>query len=1060
MASATELEKLVVRLLGDASDYVKTLDEAEADTKAACQAIQRAADMAIKAQNTALQEAARVTASVALPTEVYKQKVKELDKMLKDGHISQQTYNRAFDEYEKMLPGVTAKQDKMNKELAEANALTAQVSTTEEKHKQQLAGIENLLKKGYITQQTYNRAIKEAKMELDRANPALQRAKEITESIRTPAQKYAIQLKELNTLHRAGHITTQTYGAAVKQLGAQYSTVAAKMQLASQIGSKVQGNLQAMSGMMTGAGTKMTMGVTAPVVGGAAFSLHEFSKYQDGLNNIKAAAKPTEAELKMLDDAAMQLSKDLKMDPTAILSTFNELLKAGMSVDKVLQGSGKSAAQFAKVGELETATAAVIMADAQKMFGEESARTADILSSAADASSTSIRGIAEAFGQTSAVAKMADQNLTDTAASIAILASNGIKGSDAGTSLKTMFIALAAPTKHAQDVIDKYGLSLRTSSGQIKPMADLIGELKNKLGGLNDEAQDSALKHLLGTDALRAGTIFLGEGAEGFREVVKEMQEANTVAEKYDIIMKGVSASTAGLWAAVKRLAITLGGPLGDAYTSIIGWIASVIDKTTEWLEANPEMIKVVGIVAAIAAAIGPLLIAGGSLVGMFAAAVGGITVFLAVGWEIVLMSAAIVAGLTIFALEVAAVAAAIAGLIYWIVGPDSLASAWNTAMEYAKNFFLGTLGFIMNFQHNMGVLLAWLPNHWHEVLSDIGNMAQTVWFNMMRNLGVALRTGFRLFVAWQGWLSGIFTRVFSIDFLKAVGSGIVKVIEIFANFSEQAWKHLKGIFTGKKVGFGDFIEQMNKDFSAGAENLNFLDTAQGILNEEFNNLHNPLEGFESSISEGPALVFDIGKKTGEAYVEGIEEATEQGMAALDESVFFGPVQEVAEMTIKELRKARSGVGGGGKAGKDEGVFFEPEKVHKEAKAVKKLKDEIQAVVGLGGIQGAEAGTVEALSRVADYFALRKVDAAVAGPDAGLVGLEPKTVGGKIKAFAEGDLKAVAGIEKFNAGDSPQDKLLDTMADAVREIKIGNDLMRDDDSFSVTLEPANLGIGG
>lgn len=1008
MASATELERLVIRLLGDASEYKKVLDEAEKDTKQAAKDIEKAAALAIKAQNEAMAEAARITASVAAPTEVYKQKIKELDALLKKKLITQQTYNRAFEEYEKMLPKVAAAQDKMNRELQEANAVTAQVATAEERYKSKLVSLENLLKKNYITQQTFNRAVHQAKVELDKANPTIDRTAE-------------------------------------------------RMQKLGNVSGRVQSNLRSMQAAFRDIGTKMTLGITAPVLGGAAFSLHEFAGFEQGLDDIQASAKPTAAQLELLHSSAMQLSKELKMDPTPILATFEELLKAGMPLEKVLGGAGRSAAQFAKVGKLETATAAVIMADAQKVFGEEAGRTADILSSAADASSTSIRGIAEAFSQTSAVAAVADQSLTDTAAAIAMLANEGIKGSDAGTSLKTMFIALAAPTKHAQDVIDMYGLSIRQANGEIKPMRDLIEELSSKLGGLNDEAQDSALKNLFGTDAFRAGSIFLKNGVAGFEDMVKAMGEANTVSEKYAIIMDNLNGKWAGFWATIKRAAITLGGPLADGAGKVLDYLSGMVEKTVAWMEQNPAILQTVAAIAAVAAALGPILVTVSSLIGVFAGVTGAITLFVTVGWEIIAMAAAITAGLVIFTAEVAVVGAAIGGLIYLLVGPESLANAWNVVSTFVFNFAKKTIGFMYNWRANMKAIIDWLPDHWHEVIADIGNMYMTMVVNMNKNLAVGLRTGFRLFNAFQGWVSGILKSIFTRDFVNFAIQGVLKVTEIFVRFADQAWAHLKGIFTGKRVSMGDFIEQMNKDFEAGADNINFLETASKILKEEAGNLHNPLEGFVSSISEGPDLMFDFGKKTMEALNDGMQEVNPEldKVEAVEEAV--AKAEKMSEKAIKELIKARSGKGHDNvKAGLDEGVFFEEKKLEKVAKTIKEVRKEIEKPMQFGGIQGIEAGSVEAFARLLEHRGtrgMRGMEVALPGAEAGL---EPKMVRGRVKEFAKEDLKVVAAMEEFKKGPDKTDELIDRMDDMVKEIKIGNDMMRDEDSVSITLEPANL----
>ena len=141
---------------------------------------------------------------------------------------------------------------------------------------------------------------------------------------------------------------------------------------------------------------------------------------------------------------------------------FLELLKAGMPLEKVLNGAGEAAIQFAKVGQMNVAQAAVVMSDAMSVFGVDANKAANAISSAADASSTSIEGLAQAFSMTSAVAALANQKIDDVSAALAILANNGVKGSDAGTSLKTMLMRLMAPADDAVGALDQLGLTVES----------------------------------------------------------------------------------------------------------------------------------------------------------------------------------------------------------------------------------------------------------------------------------------------------------------------------------------------------------------------------------------------------------------------------------------------------------------------------------------------------------------------------------------------------------------------------------------------------------------------
>lgn len=274
---------------------------------------------------------------------------------------------------------------------------------------------------------------------------------------------------------------------------------------------KVGASIAGVGGRVAGIGAAMA----APFVAAAAAG----SRFQDVMLNVQASTGATTAQLDQIRKAAMAMSQSLGVGPTEAAAGFLELLKAGMSVEQVLGGAGKAAIAFAKVGGMAVADAAVVMADAMNVFKVSGDTAANTLSAAADASSTSIEGIAQAFSQVSAVAGLANQSIQDTAASLAVLANAGIKGSDAGTSLKTMLMRLMAPAEDAVGALGQLGLSVssfRNADGTMKPMVEIIRTLSSALEGMDQAAKDDIFRRIFGQDAIRAAAVMTSAGVEGF----------------------------------------------------------------------------------------------------------------------------------------------------------------------------------------------------------------------------------------------------------------------------------------------------------------------------------------------------------------------------------------------------------------------------------------------------------------------------------------------------------------------------------------------------------------
>jgi TP901 family phage tail tape measure protein len=361
---------------------------------------------------------------------------------------------------------------------------------------------------------------------------------------------------------------------------------------------------------LAGAGAKIG-GIGVATLAPFAAAVRQGTAYQSTLLNIQASTGATAQELDRLKSASMQMSQAMGVGPTQITNSFLELLKAGMSVEQVLGGAGQAAIEFATVGQMDVAAAGVVMADAMNVFGVSAGVAANAISSAADASSTSIEGMSQAFSQVSAVAALANQSIGDTSAALAILANAGVKGSDAGTSLKTMLLRLMAPADEAVGALASIGLSVasfRNADGSMKPLVDIIGTLNGALGGLDQAAKDDIFRQIFGQDAIRAAAILTSTGVDGFNDMTAAMGGAMSVGDKFKTMMSGLAGAGGTIVAALERFAIAISDAVGPALMSLATPIAGLINGLTDFATKNKETVATIAKFGVAAVAIGGAL--------------------------------------------------------------------------------------------------------------------------------------------------------------------------------------------------------------------------------------------------------------------------------------------------------------------------------------------------------------------------------------------------------------------------------------------------------------------
>ena len=256
---------------------------------------------------------------------------------------------------------------------------------------------------------------------------------------------------------------------------------------------------------------------------------------QTNLSVFAATAGATADELARAGEVAQELGRDVTLPAVAASDAAEalvELAKAGLSVEDSLSGA-RGVLQLATAAGIENAQATELAASALNAFGlsgDEAVHVADVLANAANESQGSIVDMGVALQQASAVARQAGLSLEETSAILTLFARAGLKGSDAGTSFRTMMLRLINPTAKAQRIINSLGLSIRDEFGRVD-VGKFLDDFAKKTANLTKRQQDQKLAILTGQDAIRGAAISLRAGGEGIDEFTRKMNKQGTAAD-------------------------------------------------------------------------------------------------------------------------------------------------------------------------------------------------------------------------------------------------------------------------------------------------------------------------------------------------------------------------------------------------------------------------------------------------------------------------------------------------------------------------------------------------
>lgn len=353
----------------------------------------------------------------------------------------------------------------------------------------------------------------------------------------------------------------------------------------------------------------------AAIAAGIGLAVNAAANFEQRMSAVQAVSGASQKEMDQLSKKALQLGKDTSFSATEAASAIEELVKAGISVPDVMNGAADATVALAAAGEVTLPEAAAIASNAMNQFGlsaQEMPHVADLIAGAANSSAIDVKEFGFSLSQAGAVANLVGASFDDTAAAIALMGNAGIKGSDAGTSLKTMLQNLQPSTKKQAELFKELGLITKDGSnqffdakGNLKSFSEIAGTLQGALKGMTAAQKTAALETLFGSDAIRAAAIFSNEGAAGFDKMAASINKVKA-ADVAKTRLDNFKGSLEQFKGSVETTAIVIGQIFLPILRKIVDFLTSVGNAFLN-LSANTQQTIVI-IISIVGAAL--LLIA------------------------------------------------------------------------------------------------------------------------------------------------------------------------------------------------------------------------------------------------------------------------------------------------------------------------------------------------------------------------------------------------------------------------------------------------------------------
>ena len=462
-------------------------------------------------------------------------------------------------------------------------------------------------------------AIGSTKEKLDALKLAQEQAKAQLESGDLGQDKYDALQREI--------IETEQELKRLQEQAIESNAALAKIE---EVGDK----LQTAGDKISGAGQKL-LPVTAAVAGLGTAAVKTTADFDTSMSQVQATmgiTKDAMSELngesvntvEALRDLAKQMGSETAFSASECADAMNYLALAGYDTQEIYD-TLPTVLNLAAAGGIDLASASDMVTDAMSALGMETREAdtmVDQMSKTASTTNTSVAQLGEAILTIGATAKTVKGGTAELNTALGILANNGIKGAEGGTHLRNVILALQSPTDKAAACMESLGVEVYDSEGNMRSLNDILTGLNTSMDGMTSAEKQNIISSIFNKTDLAAVNSLLSNTGDSWDSLQQSITESGGAAQQMaDTQLDNLSGQITILKSALEGLAISFGEILMPKIRAAAKKVQEFVDKLNGM---NDEQKETVLKIAAVVAAIGPMLILFGKVTSTVGTAMKG----------------------------------------------------------------------------------------------------------------------------------------------------------------------------------------------------------------------------------------------------------------------------------------------------------------------------------------------------------------------------------------------------------------------------------------------------
>ena len=360
------------------------------------------------------------------------------------------------------------------------------------------------------------------------------------------------------------------------------------------ISTTIGGHLQTAGKGLETVGSTLVKTVTAPIIGLGGLVVKTSSTFESAMSRVQAVSGASGGELQKLNKKAQELGTITAWSASEVADGMTEMAKAGWSASDIIDGMAGVLNSASASGE-DLAQVSTIVADAITGFGlkaKDASRVADLLTQSANAGTIDITDLGESFKYISPIAKTMGFSIEDVTTAISAMSMSGIKGSQAGTALRTMFARMVKPTDDVKSAMDELGIKLTNSDGSFKSLNTIVSEMRGSFSGMTDEQKTYYATVLAGQEGMSGLLSLLSLSQGEYDKLADSMNNCKGVAEDTaKTMLDNFGGQLTILKSSLEGVAIQFGEVLLPYLKNFVSWVQKVVLKIQSMTKEQKEQI-------------------------------------------------------------------------------------------------------------------------------------------------------------------------------------------------------------------------------------------------------------------------------------------------------------------------------------------------------------------------------------------------------------------------------------------------------------------------------------